>query len=538
MAQADFSSKNYLVIDDFPDMRSVMRSILHSLGVTRIDPARDGAEAIALMEKRHYDVVLCDYNLGAGKDGQQVLEEARYRSLIGVDAIFIMVTAENTREMVMGAVEFAPDNYLAKPFTKELLKTRLLKLFERKADLATVNRALVAKDFGAAIAELTRIIDLKPRNLAELLRLKADVCLTANRYDDAMAIFEEVLAARDLNWAHLGKGKVLFLKKQYLEAREVFLHLLEIDPNFIVAYDWLAKTQFAEQAFDEAEQTLQRAVKLSPRCVDRQQRLGDLALSNDDAVLAETAFGHAVTFAKHSVLNHPSLYAGLAKAKTANAKHVEALKVVGEIGKVFSGDVEAAFYQASATAIVKQGQGDTQGAAEALAAAEQAIAGLGEVISPRLGLEMVKTCAQLGESKKAARFLRTAIANNHDDQSFLADVMHACRDTEIAEEADHAIRAIQQEVVKTNNQGVRLIKQGELDAAIQLLRKAADEMPGNKTINLNAAKACIIKMERDGPSAEEVQVLRRYVERVQHIAPNDWRLTDVKSRLQQLAINL
>ncbi|AHF04113.1 histidine kinase [Marichromatium purpuratum 984] len=532
---ADFSKKTYLVIDDFSDMRSVMRSILHSLGVTRIDQARDGNEAIGLMERRHYDVVLCDYNLGSGKDGQQVLEEARHRALIGVDTIFIMVTAENTREMVMGAVEFAPDNYLAKPFTKELIKTRLAKLFERKADLAEVNRALVAKDYGRAIAALDTLIAGKPRNLAELLRLKADTCITANRYDDAMAIYDEVLEGRDLNWAHLGKGRVLFQQKQYAAAQEVFAHLLELDPNFIPGYDWLAHAQFAQKAFPAAEQTLQKGAKLSPRSVERQQRLGELALSNDDREVAEGAFDRAVAFAKHSVHNHPSIYAGLAKAKSANDKHAEALKVIGEIDKTFGDDPQAAFYKASTTAVVKQRQGDAQGATEAFAAAGEAMNALGELASPQLALEMVKTCSELGEPEQATGYLRTAIANNHDDHAFLAEVMHVCEESGIAEEADAAIRAIQQDVVRTNNQGVRLIKQGEFAAAIELLRQAADEMPANKTINLNAAKACIIKMERHGTSPEEVQLVRRYIERVQHVAPGDWRLNDVQTRLQRLA---
>ena len=52
-------------------------------------------------------------------------------------------------------------------------------------------------------------------------------------------------------------------------------------------------------------------------------------------------------------------------------------------------------------------------------------------------------------------------------------------------DAEAAIREIQQHVVTTNNAGVRLIKEGEFDAAIKLLREATDEMPGNKIGLLN-----------------------------------------------------
>lgn len=530
-----FFEKNYLVIDDFADMRAAIRSILASLGVTRVQQARDGRDAIEKMEQARYDVILCDYNLGPGKDGQQVLEEARHRQLIGVDTIFIMITAENTREMVMGAVEYAPDSYLAKPFTKELLRTRLEKLFERKADLNKVNKALMRKDYSGAIGEIDTLIAANPKNLSDLLKLKADTCQTANRYDEALAIYEQVLAVREIPWARLGVGKILFAKKQYADAQDTFAQLIAQDPNLILAYDWLAKTQTALQQFAAAESTLRDAAALSPRGLKRQQLLGEIALNNGNSEGAETAFARAVALAKHSVLNHPSLFAGLAKSKSANNKHKEALTIVGDMGRAFANQPDAGFYAASATAVIKGNQGDTQGALEAMQSAEAAMASLGEQsLSSKLALEMASTYARLGEKDKATQLLHTAIANNHDESEFLAEIVQVCRAAELDYDAETAIRNIQQRVIKTNNAGVKLIKQGEFDAAIQLLSEAADEMPGNKTINLNAAKAIIMKMEKLGATADDIQAFRRFLERVQTTAPDDWRLVDVLSRLKQI----
>ncbi len=531
----DFSKKHYLIIDDFTDMRAVIRSILRSLGVNHIDQARDGNDAISQMNHKRYDVVLCDYNLGSGKDGQQVLEEARHRELIGVDCIFIMVTAENTREMVMGAVEYAPDNYLAKPFTKDLLKSRLDKLFERKAHLSDVNKALMAKDYGAAIQELDTLLADSPKNLSDLLKLKTEICLMANRHDDAMAIYEQVLAVRDITWARFGMGKVLYAKKRHAQAQDIFRQLIELNPNLIAAYDWLSKTQVAQQQFNEAEQTLHAAAKHSPRGLKRQQLLGDLALGNGHAEAAEAAFGHAVTLAKHSILNTPALFAGLAKSKASNNKPVEALKVLGEIDKTFPDKPEAILYKATATATIKQQQGDTAGALDALRSAEQTMTQFGEASHFKLDLEMAKTYALLGQQDKATELLQKAIANNHDDDEFLMEVVRTCREAKLEYDAETAIREIQQGVVKTNNMGVQLIRQGEYDAAIKLLHDAAEEMPGNKTINLNAAKANIMKMEKLGATHADILNVRRYVERVQALAPQDWRLNDVISRLRKLA---
>lgn len=532
---SNLSDKTFLVVDDFADMRSVMRSLLRSLEVTRIDLAANGNEAISRMEKKHYDVVLCDYNLGPGKDGQQVLEEARHRQLLGLDSIFIMVTAESAREMVMAAVEYTPDSYLTKPFTAELLQTRLEKLFEKKAHLTEVNRAMLAKNYSAAIDELNLLISETPKNLSELLKLKAEICITAGHYDEALAIYQKILDEREVTWARLGLGKVFFHKKQYTEAERIFRELINVDRNLLEAYDWLAKTQMALERFQEAEKTLDAAIKISPRGLKRQCALGEIALANGNTERAEVAFNKAVNLAKHSVLNHPSLMAGLAKSLTANGKHDLALEIANKIERDFPHHEQTGFYQATALAIVKNNLGDKQGAEKALKAAEQALKDAGGAVSPTMSLEMVKAYAALGDHQKATALLESAVANNHDDENFLASVKQVCQSAGFTAESEAVLKEIQQEVVRTNNKGVRLIQMGQYDAAIALLRKAAEDMPANKTINLNAAKALIMKMEQHGPTEAELQQVRVYIDRVQRAAPDDWRLAEVSASLQRLA---
>ena len=80
--QVDWSSKNYLIVDDFVGVRQLMRESLRNLGAKNIDQAASGGEAMALLVRSRYDVVLCDFNLGEGKNGQQVLEEVRVRNLL------------------------------------------------------------------------------------------------------------------------------------------------------------------------------------------------------------------------------------------------------------------------------------------------------------------------------------------------------------------------------------------------------------------------------------------------------------------------
>ena len=113
----DWAGKNYLVVDDFIGVRQLLRESLRSLGARNIDQAASGGEAMGLLAKIRYDVVLCDFNLGDGKNGQQVLEEARVRNLLLPSSVWMMVSAEKSVESVMGAAEHQPDAYLVKPIT-------------------------------------------------------------------------------------------------------------------------------------------------------------------------------------------------------------------------------------------------------------------------------------------------------------------------------------------------------------------------------------------------------------------------------------
>ena len=110
-------------------------------GATDIDTGTQGEDAIAKIKSKKYDTVLCDYNLGEGKDGQQVLEEAKFTGALTDAQNFLMLTAESTAEMVMGALEYEPDSYLVKPFTKEMVHSRLAKVIELKNQIIDIYHA-------------------------------------------------------------------------------------------------------------------------------------------------------------------------------------------------------------------------------------------------------------------------------------------------------------------------------------------------------------------------------------------------------------
>ncbi len=151
-----------LIVDDFPQFRQTLRAMLFRLGVQNVDQAANGTEAIRLCMENEYDIIFCDYNLGDGQDGQQILEELHERDIMHKGMLFLMVTAESASIQVMAAIEYRPDAYLTKPFTGEQLGQRLKRLTEKQNLLKPLHDAINKKQHDQALGLCDGIMQQHP----------------------------------------------------------------------------------------------------------------------------------------------------------------------------------------------------------------------------------------------------------------------------------------------------------------------------------------------------------------------------------------
>ena len=128
----DYAALRALVVDDYPGMRNALRLILSNFGIVKVQLAANASEALFHVKNKEFDFILCDFNLGDGRDDQQLLEELRHGNLISLETVFMMVTAESYYEKVAATAELAPDDYMIKPFSAEVLRSRLEGILLRK----------------------------------------------------------------------------------------------------------------------------------------------------------------------------------------------------------------------------------------------------------------------------------------------------------------------------------------------------------------------------------------------------------------------
>lgn len=113
-----------LIVDDYPTMLKVLRSLLRQLKFTDITEASNAKDALAMLRQDGFSLVISDWNMEP-MSGYELLQEVRADETLK-DLPFILVTAESTTEKVIAAKQAGVSNYIIKPYTAETLKTKLV----------------------------------------------------------------------------------------------------------------------------------------------------------------------------------------------------------------------------------------------------------------------------------------------------------------------------------------------------------------------------------------------------------------------------
>ncbi len=523
MASTFLSLKNAsaLIIDDYQGVRSMLREFVRYMGIVRADTASNGKEAIRLLQETKYDIVICDYNLGAGANGQQILEEAKLRQWVGVSSIWVMVTAEKTTDMVMGAAEIKPDDYLLKPINQELLQSRLERLLARKLALAPIEAAIRARDLAAAVKQCDVLLAAQATNQQEILRIKSDLLLALGDREAAKLLFESVLAVRSVAWAKTGLARVAHQAHDFSAARNLFQQVLQDNPMYVEAADGLAKTFDAMGELALAQETWAQAVKISPNSPVRQKCLADSAYKNGALEVAQAALEKTIKISEFSAHKNPAVYSRLAQVLTDRHVPDDALKVLKQCKAEFRNSTAAALQVAAAESLAYQKMGQQQNAQAAIESAEKMLAQFEGPSNAELVLEVAQAQLKLGRKDQACRLLGEVIKNNHENADLSVQVQALFASQSLAAEGQALIDAARQEVIDINNRGVQLAKQGEFELGIELLRSAVLQLPGNETIMLNLCGLLLAHM-KNGKASEAMKTeVSALLERVRLINPGN-----------------
>lgn len=112
-----------LVVDDSKSMRMILAKSLKEVGI-EVTEAGDGREALGRLNAgEQVELMLVDWNMPV-MNGYELVCAVRANAMLG-DIRIMMVTTETSMEHVQKALAAGANEYLMKPFTKELLLEKL-----------------------------------------------------------------------------------------------------------------------------------------------------------------------------------------------------------------------------------------------------------------------------------------------------------------------------------------------------------------------------------------------------------------------------
>jgi two-component system chemotaxis response regulator CheY len=113
-----------LVVDDSRAVRMILAKILRELGY-EVREAANGKEALVVIEseKNTVKLVLADWNMPE-MNGLEMLKRLRQKPELS-SLVVIMVTTETEIQQMVTALEAGANEYVMKPFTKDILLEKL-----------------------------------------------------------------------------------------------------------------------------------------------------------------------------------------------------------------------------------------------------------------------------------------------------------------------------------------------------------------------------------------------------------------------------
>ncbi|MEC4723234.1 response regulator [Noviherbaspirillum sp. CPCC 100848] len=521
-----------LIIEPQSGMRASMHNMLNLCGVTKIDHAVSSGTAIRPLKSRSYDLILCEYDLGDGQDGQQLLEDLRHNKLIPLWTVFIIVTAERAYEKVVSAAELAPTDYILKPFTADTLLERIARAIEKRAAFLPAYHLMEHGNLHEAI-EICLIGEEKYRRYSiDFMRLRAELHVILGEAEAAEKIYQNLLQTKAVAWARLGLAKTLFMQDKFGEAEMLLKSLVEENSKYMDAYDWLAKTHEASDRLDEAKEVLTDAVTVSPHAIRRLRKLGEVALETGDIDTAEKSFQKVIAKAKYSEFRDPEDHVRLVRTLVKKGDTQTAASVIRDMEKSLSNLDKTPACKAFSAALVHIEVGNADQASEALTAAVAACRDT-HGISNDLKMELARNCLERNMDSGASEVMRDVMSNAADETAF-AKAMKVFEQAGKMQLAETVAKESRRQVVELVSSGAEKAKQGDFEGAVELMTAAVRKLPENPQVVFNAAVAVLKYLENLGWDNRLGDQARGYIESARRLDPSNPRLVPLKELYQSI----
>ena len=408
-AHPSFSGMRALVADQHMSVRTWLRELLTTLGIVSVSMAGSRVDLIRHLKNAAapFDIVLCDHQLDPRCDGLHLLEELRYEKILPLVTIFLIVTGERQYPRVVAAAEFAPDDYLIKPFSPSVLEDRLRIALQRKHHLHIAHALIDQGEGEKALSACDQALAKSGHFLLDTLRLKAELLVSLGRIEEASELYNSIAEKRMVPWARMGYAMTLHKQGRSEEAEQIADTLNTEHPEFLSVYDFMARLKEEKGELAEAADYLERASNIASS-TDRLRHLAEVADAQGDHARARGALQKVVERTRKSSMLQVSDYIKLLRATHAEDASVEAEQIARDMQQDLrtSTDAETQVALEVAGALVAHHARRDEEASRHVDAALALHAEVELELSAALTLELASACAETGREEEAGILAR------------------------------------------------------------------------------------------------------------------------------------
>lgn len=523
MPMAKLEQLSVLAVAASQGTRAHLRSTLDNFGMRDVQFASSAATAIRKLREARFDLILSEHDLGDdAQDGQHLLEDLRTHRIIPRATVFIMISGERSTERVVGTAEFSPDDYILKPFTAGILQARIERAINRRDVFLPAFKLLEEGRTEQAMTACEHAERLHPSWRIDFVRLRANLALERNQLDVADTLYRQTLETTSAPWAKLGLARVLVSTSRHAEATPLLEELVSESEHYLEAYDLLAQCRQHSGANAEACQTLNEAVRRSPRRLGRLRHFGTLATRVGEYGQAEQALQQLVHLGKRSEFRDPADHVELARVQILQRNLKEAAATVQDLERSMGSMPAAKVCAALGKALLFRESGDDTAARAAAATAAAALADAGD-ISLSIKHEIVRACLATGLDQQGSQIVSDILRHAPDERTIMQtrELLAEQGRKDLSEQVDETLHA---EVRSYVALGAQKAQAGDHNGAVTEMMGAVRKMPGNPHVLFNASLALLRYLEHAGWNERFAEEARTLLARTRQVDPGNPKL--------------